>query len=297
MSKLKSYSFLFISVIIFGCYAVFTRLVNSTFSPFMLSFYREGIACLIMIGLTYLGVSKWKKVEKKDIALIVVMGIISGIANTLMFKTFSILPLGIASFLIFSSSTISSWLIGLIYFKEKITNIILISLGLVLLGIIIMFKVDIGTLNINGILMGIGFGICISIFSSIAKKLSDGYGILQVYSISAGITSIFALIMTFFFNESFPIFSFSMEWFWFGIFVISTILANGLYLISLKNLDMSVIGIVNPFQSVITSIAGILIFKEILQFNTLIGGVLIIIATLIPYIKERSSVLKSNENE
>jgi drug/metabolite transporter (DMT)-like permease len=263
----------------------------------MLSFYREGIACLIMIGLTYIGVSKWKKVEKKDIALIVAMGIISGIANTLMFKTFSILPLGIASFLIFSSSTISSWLIGLIYFKEKISNIILISLFLVLLGIFIMFKIDITTLNINGIIMGICFGICISIFSSIAKNISQGYGILQVYTISAGITSIFALIMAFFFHESFPIFSFSIEWFWFGVFVISTIFANGLYLLSLNNIDMSIIGIVNPFQSVITSIAGILIFQELLQFNTIIGGVLIIIATLIPYIKERYFDLKSNENE
>jgi len=286
-SKLSGYLFVFLSVFIYGLYGIYTRHIAGTFGAFNIQFFREGLTALIILVLTLLGLSKWGKIQKEDIKYLILLGVVSTISNVCMYYVYQLLPLGIASFTTYASIIVISLVMGIIIFKEKLNIINSISLILAVLGLLIMFQIQTGDLNIWGIVAGLGFGFLISSFATLTKKLKGDYGPLQVYMIAATITSISSLFISLLFKEKFPVMEFSSVWIWVVVFAISAALANGLYILGLQQkIEISIASIIMPMESVTAAVTGLIFFQEKMGVRSILGAVIILIASIIPQVVE-----------
>jgi len=294
--KTKGHLFILFSVIIYGLFGIVVRILADSFQPFTLSFFREGLAFLIMLFFTVIGISKWKKISKNDLFLMIGMGIISCVANLSMYNTYTNLQLGMSNFLIFASSAAFSWIIGITLLKEKLSITKVLSFLLVFSGVFIMFQADWGTLNIKGFLFGILFGFSIAIFSSFTSKIKGSYGILQIYMIVTLTQSLGALILLKITNEYLPDIQFNLTWLWLLIFSVMTVAANGLYILGFQNkAEVSIAAVINPFQTIVTAITGHFFFNEGITLKTVIGGIFILIAAVIPNIPGLSGTYKNKD--
>ena len=286
-SKLTGYLFIFLSVFIYGLYGIYTRNIADSFSAFNIQFFREGLTALIILLLTLLGLSKWEKIKKEDRKYLILLGIVSTLSNVCMYYVYQLLPLGIASFTTYASIIIFSLIMGRVIFNERINKISVISIILAIVGLLVMFQINLKDLSFVGIIAGLAFGFMISSFASITKKIKGSYSPLQVYMIVALITSILSLFISLSLHEPLPNMSFNTDWVWVIIFAISAALANGFYILGLqKNIEISIASIIMPMESVVLAITGYIFYQENMGIRGSIGAIIILIASIIPSLVE-----------
>ena len=286
-SKLTGYLFIFLSVFIYGLYGIYTRNIADSFSAFNIQFFREGLTALIILLLTLLGLSKWEKIKKEDRKYLILLGIVSTLGNVCMYYIYQLLPLGIASFTTYASIIIFSLIMGRVIFNERINKISVISIILAIVGLLVMFQINLKDLSFVGIIAGLAFGFMISSFASITKKIKGSYSPLQVYMIAALITSILSLFISLSLHEPLPNMSFNTDWVWVIIFAISAALANGFYILGLqKKIEISIASIIMPMESVVLAITGYIFYQENMGIRGSIGAIIILIASIIPSLVE-----------
>ena len=283
-TEFQGYLLVFFSTIIYGIYGIFTRLINGYFQSFTTSFIREGLTVLFSLVLILIGIIKWKKIQRSDIKWLIVMGIISTMGNFSLYNAYSLLPVGIASFLSYSLTIIGSVVFGIIFFKEKIGRLGIFAIFLSIAGILLTSLGSLGNFNVIGALFSIGFGIFISLYAVIAKKISGSYDSVQIYMLVCLITSPLSFILSLIFKENIPAFEFNSSWMWIVLFAISALVANMLYIKGFSyKINVSIAGIICTTESVVAVIAGYLIYSEVITFTTLIGCILITFAAVLPH--------------
>lgn len=283
-SSLQGYLLVFISTIIYGLYGVFTKIINGYFQSFTTSFIRESITIFLSLLLIIFGIIKWQKIQKADFKWFIVMGLISTMGNFALYNAYSLLPVGIASFLSYSLTIIGSAIFGIIFFKERIDKLGVFAIILAISGVLLTSLGSLGTFNVLGALFSIGFGLCISLFAVLSKKFSGQYDSVQIYMIVCIIVAPLSFILSMIFRENIPAFEFNSSWLWIFIFAVMALLANMLYIKGFRyNINVSIAGIICTTESVVAVIAGYLIYSEVLSPITLIGCILIIVAAVLPH--------------
>jgi len=171
---------------------------------------------------------------------------------------------------------------GKIFFAEKLNAKKWISISLILIGLISIYRTDLTLINNKYMLLALLSGLIVGFWNTLTKKVSTNYGEFQMIFLDSFSTFIISLIGYFFIKETLPNFSNVNSWLWITGFAISGILSSFLLIRGFKYIDAQKGSLILPMELVFASIFGFLFFGEVLHLNIYLSGLLIFIAAILP---------------
>ncbi len=265
-----------LGAIAYGIQPTFTKLLlNLGINSTTLIFYRFVFVALIM-GFYLLARKKLVRPSIKQIRDLIFFGIL-GYGGTifLLTESYNYLPMGQATMIYFTYPVCVA-LMMVIFYKEKISFLKILALGLALLGLFFLgnFKV---VFNFKGIFMALGLGLAFATYLVSVNK--------STYKSMEAEVLIFylALVNIVFFGIKGAVSS-SLAWlpkvgFLYIIATVTlTIMALLMITSAIRKIGAVNTSIICVFEPVITLMCGIIIFREVVNWSIFFGSLLMIVS-------------------
>jgi drug/metabolite transporter (DMT)-like permease len=193
---------------------------------------------------------------------------------------------GTAALLFYTMLVVGTFIIGKLFFQEKITLEKQVSLFIAIIGMLVLYSFSLSSSQIlPAILTSIAglLGATVVVFS---KKLSNKYSETQILS-SIFLAMLLAnLLIGLLLKESLPILAFNIPWLAQMGYSLAMLVANALVIVGFKYVEASVGGLIGLLEVVFAAIFGIVLFKESFTISSMVGGGLILFAATFPYLVE-----------
>lgn len=276
------YVMVFAAGVLWGTIGLFVKLLNgvgadSTLTAFMRLFM--GFLILVPIML-FRGGTKMFKIDKKSLIQCLLLGILSQALFNLCYNS-SIESVGVATAsILLYTAPVFVCIMSVIFFKEQIGIIKILSLILNIVGCFLMVtggNLSYFKLSAAGIIFGVAAAFLYSLVTIIGK-------------IASGNIHPFTVIFYSFFFGWLTLSIFTAPWesivavsgikFWIysiGYGLIPTVGSYMLYMGGLrKNLEVSRIPVIASVETVVATLIGVLLFKEKLNFINVMGIVFLL---------------------
>ncbi len=294
-SQLKGVISLCFASLFWGLWGVFARILGLNFDVFYQSFVRSLI--LFAVILAYVIIRKsWKKIEAGDFKwffIILAGGLASGIGS---FVGYNHLTISATLFYYFAGFIAGSYLLGKLFFAERLTKIKLIALLLCLTGLLMVFYSSIKLGGIIFIALALTAGLGGAVWSTFSKKITAKYSLAQTLLVDNFNFAAGSFILALVFKEAIVWPSFSLLWLYVVLFSLAVLVASFLHFYGIKYVQAQIGGLILLLEVVFGVFFGWLFFKETLTMFPLIGGVMIILGAALPNLfpNDKSNKPKSN---
>jgi|GEM_PF-498798 len=280
-TELKGATFLTISALAYGLFGIFSRLIGDDFGAFSQNAIRNLFPFFIYGIILLLYRNQFKKILKKDIKWFLIWTLGGSSTTILTFIAFNHLPLGTTYFLVYSSMIASGLLVGSLLFKEKLTIEKILSLILSVVGLILIYSLSIDRSLIIYSLFAVIAGAVTGTWNTLSKKISGNYSNFQMLLFDTGASAVIAGSIAIMLSDKVPRLELSTTWLaMLGFVVIGFIGSNGVVL-GFRYIEAQLGSLILPIEIVFAAIFGYLIFGELPSLGSLVGGICILIATLI----------------
>lgn len=273
---------LILAAFFFSTFGVFTRYISTSAGVFFQLSFRVLIMSLIFL---FIGIfsKSLKKINHQDLPLFVFRGLLIIADFACFYFAVNNLPLGIALFLFYAASTIANFIIGYFIYHETITKTKISCLLLAFIGIFLIYSGNFGEIKIIFSLFAVISGTCFGLNMSTSKKLTNNYSIGQVNLIAYLTASIIGILLLFISRESVNLFiSPSIYLALFG-FTIVGVLAFYLTLYGYRLIEAQKASLILLSELVFVVLIGFVVYHEVPNFHTILGGLFIITALALPY--------------
>jgi len=269
-----------ITIIFWSCGFVFTRLALRYFTPFSLGFLRYFFASAFLVILTFF--IKIKMPDKKDIKWFILAGFFGFFSYIILFNIGSTTVSASTSSLIVATAPVITTLLARIVNREKLKAVQYVAIIIEFTGVGVLTLMN-GIFSINtGLIWLMSASLALSLYNLFQKKLTKKYSALQasVYGIWFG--TIFLLIFmpysaTEIKNAPFIQIVYVII---LGVFCSAIGFLSWTTAFS-KSKDISSVSNYMFLTPFLTTILGMLLAKEIPDFATITGGIIIMIGIFI----------------
>ena len=282
--KLKGALSLILAVMLYGMYGVYSRKIGLEFGVFSQSWIRNLIIVTILAPYFLLNKKEWVKIKKEDIGWMLMWTLSGTGVMVLLFIAFNHLPIGTSYFLLYSTMIISGYISGRVFYKEKINTIKVVSIILALIGLTLVYSLDIPPEKVVYLLLALLSGALTGLWNTLSKKVSGKYPNFQLVCIDAFTAFAVGVLGAFLVKEDIPPLEPDASWIWLFVFALSQIGAVRFTIYGFKNLEAQIGSIIMPTEVIFATLYGFLFFGEILPLTTIIGGTLIASAAVLPNI-------------
>ena len=280
-NKIKASALIAVSAFFYASYGIWSRLMSGAFSEFNQAWIRGLLLLSILIPFG-LWQKKFNKIEKSDRKWFLIIALAGGLNQAPYFYGFEHLPVGTATLLFYSMLTIGAYVIGKIFFKEKITLIKYLSLALAILGLCIIYSFSLNSSQfIPAILVMMAglMGASVVVFS---KKLSSNYSETQILTNTFGAMFIVNLFFSLLLKEGLPDLTNTQPILGQLGYTGAMLIANAAVVAGFKGLEPSLGAMIGLLEIVFAIIFGLLLFGETLSPGIVVGIILMLIAILLP---------------
>jgi drug/metabolite transporter (DMT)-like permease len=271
--------------ILFGLSGVMAKYLSSSLNPYQVVEYRFAIALLAALVLI---VVLRKKIQfgnhdKKALVLFAVSFPISVILFTLAIFNTSV---ALAVFSFYIATLVSSFVLGRVFFGERIHVYKQVAFGLVLLALLVFTDpLDSSTLGI-GFVFGLLSGVVQGVASSFQKKLSGATDKLSLLVLQTASGMVLAAIVLLAIQEPLVASLTGFEWLVAAVFGMSMLAISYLFLVGFKYTNLNTGSILVSSELFFGPLFAFLLLGEGLGIRTIIGGILIGVATIFSHIVE-----------
>lgn len=291
--KYKAVSSLVFATLLYGMYGVYSRWIGLDFGIFAQNFARNLIVTLLVLVFLLFS-KKWAPIKTKDIKWLV-LWITSGLVSVItVFVAFNHIPIGVALLLFYAGSIISGYLVGSIFFQEKLNQVKIIAIVFSLIGVSLIYLSDI-SLNQRLLYLTLALvsGFASGSWNALSKTVSDKYPNSQLVFVDAAFHTFVSLIIFLIIGEKFPIPEISLSWLGITAWAATQVAVVSLVIYGFKQLEAHLASLIMPLEVFFGAFFGFLFFKEILTLYALLGGVLILIAFSLPHLKIKQLSIKT----
>lgn len=279
MTKLANRSSGIVSIIFaVACYGLFgtlAKFVGTNFGAFTQNWVRNFLVVVLISIFALLAKHKWKPVEKKDIGWMLAWTL-SGAFNTiLLFIAFNNIPIGTAYFLLYASMIGTGFLSGKIIFKETVNSRKILALILSLLGLVIIYFLDIKSGKAIYAIFSLIAGVMVGLWNTLSKKVSDNYPNSQLVFIDSSMSAIVGALGSLIMSEPLPQITLNGPWLAILLWAVAQLTATGLVVYGFKHLEAQIASVIMPIEVIFGTLFGFIFFGQVLPITTLIGGLLI----------------------
>ncbi len=272
---------LFFATFLFSLFGVFTRLIADQVGVFFQLLVRVSIMCGIFFAIGRLTHS-FKKIKGNDFKLFILRGILVVVDFTSFYIAITQLPLGLTLFIFYAASVAANFLYGYLFLHEEITSIKVISLFLALLGLVAIYGDSFGSLKLIPALAAIFSGACFGLTTSTSKTLTDKYSVTQVNFVAYLTAAILAIPLLIIVQEDI---SFNIPISTILLLILFSITGVGAFYATLygyKFLEAQKASLIMLAELIFVVLLGFVLYKELPNINTIIGGILILSALALP---------------
>lgn len=288
MKKSLGFLSLLLAAISFGSFGIWIRLLNNEMTVYQQIVLRNSFAfilsLLIVVITKQLVKIDWTKVRKLNLFLYALLVPLAVIAyNIAMLNT----KIAVATFAFYIGTILTGWLAGLFFYKEQLNVEKWISLVLVLGGLA-FFAFPFSSSSVNlGLIAGIVAGSLDGAANGFRKNLSDKLSKLLLVLITAVGGVVVSGIMMLYFKQDLGYLSSmsSTSWGIGAFFGALLVIINYLLLVGFQNFDLGLGSIVLSLELLFATLFGLIFLKEIPSQREIIGGLLILIANVVPNLK------------
>lgn len=272
------------SAFFYSTYGVFSKLISTGFEPFTHAWTRSLLTLLLFLLFGFVR-KVYKPIKKEDIKWYLIIGVIGSLAVAPTYYSLAYLNIGTALFLQYAATVITSYILGSIFFKEKLSKASIVSFILAFLGLILVYWGDIQVGQLIPALAAFVSGSFYSTWFVFSKKINSKYPTIQIntigYTFAVVINIIIALILGETFNSEFT----STAWLGNYGYALAGFFASGLTLYGFKFIEAHKGSIVLLSEISFGMLFGYFLFNELLNITAIFGGILIIISIALPNIK------------
>lgn len=272
---------IFISAIGFGSYGVWSKFIGEDFGIFYQGWVRSALVLLFLIPIAYFTKS-FKPVKKTDLKWILIPVLFGVATQAPLYYAFINMDIGTATLIFYSMYVITSYVVGKIFLKEKITIPKIISLFLAFLGLFLIFGISLSIFSFLALLMAGFNGIASGGEVATTKKTTEKFSSLQIgIYVWAGIL-ITHLPLSLLFGEKQIVPELNLVWLFMCAFALAGLISFWLVIEGYKYVDASIGGLIGLFEIIAGIGFGFIIFHEELTLLTYLGGGIIILSAMLP---------------
>jgi len=275
---------LLLSSFLFALMSVFARFVPHEIGTFYQLFLRSILMGGIFL-LTGLGYKQLTAIKQKDVPLFFLRGLFVVGDFGSFFIAVNHLPLGTTLFLMYAGFILTSYLYGRLVFHEQLDRIKILSFLSALGGLVIVYAGGLFALGNMFVLLALMTGVCFGLLTATSKHLTDRYSINQVNAVAyltAAVISVPLLLLT---KEIVTFILPLATWIFFVAYGLLGVVVFYTTLYGFKYVEAQKASLLLLGEIIFVIIIGVLFYKEIPTLNTIIGGVLIVVALALPNIK------------
>ena len=272
------------SAFFYSTYGVFSKLISVGFEPFTHAWTRSLLTLVLFLLLGFVR-KVYKPIKKEDIKWYLISSVIGALAVAPTYYSLAYLNIGTALFLQYSATVITSYILGIFFFKEKPSASSLVSLILAFLGLILVYW---GDIQVGQFIPALGAIVSGSFFSTwfvFSKKINSKYPTIQINIIGYAFSVVINLFIAFMLRESFNNEFTSTAWLGNYGYALAGLFASGLILYGFKFIEAHKGSIILLSEILFGMLFGYFLFNELLNITAIFGGILIIISIALPNVK------------
>jgi drug/metabolite transporter (DMT)-like permease len=273
----------------YGMYGIYSRLIGGHFGEFTQSWTKNAI--IISLLSIFLIIKKsWKQIERNDWKWMILWPLSDVISIVLLYIAFNNLSIGTSYFLLYATMIIGGFIFGSLLYKEQVNKVKALSIILSLVGLSLIFSVEFSPGKFRFMIFGLLAGISTALWNALSKKVSDRYPNTQLVFIDAAVALAATLIGSLIVQDAVPPFT-NPVWTWQILYAVTQICAVAFVIIGFRYLEAQVASVILPIEVIFGVIFGFFFFGEILPLKSLLGGLLIVSAAALPYIRTKSNTI------
>lgn len=260
--------------------------------PLEAAFYRAALSTVGLLAFTLLADRSALRIQIRDLPLFISFGLVS-IAGffTVYLYAIKLTTVATAAILLYTAPVFVTAL-SRVFFGEAITRTKALSLLLAFLGCTLVargYNLNSLRLTLAGTIAGIGSGIAYALYSIFGKTALRRYSILTTLTYAMGVGTI-ALGLLGLQQRTFHVGHRLQAWIALVyLALVTTLLAQSLYLTGLRRIQASKASIVATIEPVVAGALGFFLLGERLEPLQIVGGVLILAAVLAVQLGDRAS--------
>lgn len=297
----KGYVYIILAAIVFSTMEIAGKIVSKQINPFELNFLRFLIGALMLLPFAIKDLKKREvKISKNDLLYFIVTGFLCVIVSMSFFQLAIVYTKASTVAIVFSTNPVFTIPFAYFILKEKINKRTIISLFVSLLGIVCILNPFNMNSDVKGIILSIFAALTFSLYSVIGKTRSAKYGstalncftfflgdiIMLIFIIMSNIPMIIKL------NKQHGLSLFSNIPIVYGVNssnilvliylgVVVTGLGYLLYFFAMDETSASTASIVFFIKPALAPILSLIILKESISFNILLGIMFILAGSYI----------------
>lgn len=263
---------------IYSTFGIWIREIAKMLDTGAQTMIRFALAGAIAAGM-YVLARKVIRLSRQELLFALALGVVFG--GVVLLFTISVTNTTIANstFLLYAGSIFSSFLIGTFIFKEKVTGIKLLAIGIGLVGLA-MYSNSFLSLSL-GVVTAFASGLLDGVANGIRKKLK-GVDRNVVIGISYGAGAVIALVFALFWEGGIQVHEVStVTILTIVLFSVLLVFLSNLLLFGFQHFDVNVGTVILACELLFATLLGYLVFGETPAPNELFGGILIFAASVI----------------
>lgn len=283
MNKNNGAILILTSALFYATYGIWSRIMGSAFGEFSQAWSR-GLMLLITVLFLNWRFKIFKPVQKRDLPWLIAIGLAGGLNQAPYYFGFQNLSIGTATLLFYTGLVIGGFILGKIFFGEKMTLVKVISLILAMTGMTLIYKFQLIPKQFWAATLTIVAGLLGSMTVILPRKLIGGYHEFQIM-VSYFLAQIFFNgIFSFIFHDSLPPITSVIPWLGQIAYAVALILANWAAIEGYRKFDAGLGSLIGLAEIIFGVIFGVIIFHEVLSIGIIAGSLIIVFAAALPHI-------------
>ena len=275
------YIYILLSTLAFASYGVWAKLIGDRYGVFTQAWTRALLICVVLLVIGLI-TKQFKRFDKADMKWVGVYTLFSIFTVAPIYYAFTQMGIGTATILFYAAYMVASYVIGRIFFAEKITVVKIVAMLCATIGMILVFGIELAGVSALALAMALLNGIASGGEVSFTKKVSDKYSVLQltfVTWIAICIVHFIAALVT---HETLLPAQTPQSMVGILLFAITAMLAYWLVVAGYKTIEASIGGLIGTLEVPFAVLFGAIFFSERLVPIAIVGGLLIFVAAAIP---------------
>ena len=284
--KLIGSLFLTLSALIYGSFGLISRFIGS-FEPFTQSWIKSTFILIILVSIMVVGKIRFKKIERKDVKWFALWILPASFQPVLSFLAFNHLPVGMTYFFSYSTMVLGGIISGKIFFSEKMDSSKIVSIFLLLFGMLLIYGTDLNLVKNIYVIFILLAGMILGFWNTLTKKVSGNYSEYQMLIMDGSTALVLCLFASIIFGEKTMSVGNITPWIWIFVYALLAVLASVFLIKGFRNVEAQAGSLILPMEIVFGTLFGYLFLGEIMNTKVYIGGLLILIAAILPVIKKK----------
>lgn len=277
----RGYLMILVSSLCFASYGIWSRLLGNDFGIFFQGWVRSALILTVLIPIA-LYKKDFKPIFGKGTLWFWVTMSFTVFTQVPLYYAYNHLTLGTTILIFYSLSLITSYLIGWMFIGERITPVKLVAIVLAILGLFFTFGFSLATFSLAGLLLAAFSGVASGGEVASTKKSTHYFSSLQLSVYSWFFILITHLPISYFSGEHWAVPALNAEWFAMLAYAGTGLLGLWLVIEGFRYVDASVGGLVGLTEVLFSVSFGYLLFRDHLSLSVIFGGILIVLAAMLP---------------